>query len=216
MERLLEQILKEKIIVIVRKSYGKSLLLLSEALLAGGLHFMEVTFDQSDPLCIEKTAEAIRTLNHAHTGHMIFGAGTVLTIEQVEAAANAGARFIVSPNCNPAIIRRTRELGLLSIPGAMTPTEILAAHDYGADLVKLFPAASLGMSYIKDILAPISHVKMIATAGVTEENFGEFLSLGLAGAGIGGRLTDKKLIAAGDWAEFSRRAAAFLKIAQAY
>lgn len=216
MEHLLEQILKEKVIVIVRKTYGKSLLLLSEALLSGGLHFMEVTFDQSDPLCIEKTTEAIQMLNQAHTGCMTFGAGTVLTVEQVDAAASAGASFIISPNCNPAVIRRTKELGLLSIPGAMTPTEILAAHDCGADLVKLFPAASLGTAYIKDILAPISHVKMIATAGVTEENFGDFLSLGLAGAGIGGRLTDKNLIASADWAELSRRATAFLKIAQEY
>lgn len=145
---------------------------------------------------------------------MHFGAGTVLTPGQVDAAAQAGAEFIISPNSEPKVIRRTKELGLISIPGAMTPTEILMAHDCGADLVKLFPAATLGLAYVKDILAPISHVKMIATAGITEENFAQFLKLGLAGAGISGRLTDKKLIAEGNWAEFTRRAEAFRHIAE--
>lgn len=153
-------------------------------------------------------------LRAAHGENMHFGAGTVLSAEQVDAAARAGAEFMISPNTDPAVICRTKELGLISIPGAMTPTEILAAHNYGADLVKLFPAATLGLTYAKDILAPISHVKMIATAGITEENFAQFLKLGLAGAGISGRLTDKKLIADGDWAEFTRRAEAFRRIAE--
>ena len=141
------------------------------------------------------------------------GAGTVLTKEQVKAAFDAGASYIISPNTNPEVIRYTKELGLVSIPGAMTPTEILLAHDCGADIVKLFPAATLGLRYVKDILAPISHVAIIATAGITEDNFAEFLKLGLKGAGISGRLTDKKLIAAGDWEEFTRRARAFVDIA---
>lgn len=111
-----------------------------------------------------------------------------------------------------AAIQRTKQLGLVSIPGAMTPTEIIAAHNCGADLVKLFPAATLGVRYIKDILAPISHVKLLATAGITEENFKQFLELGLAGAGISGRLTDKKLIAEKDWTEFTRRAQVFVQI----
>lgn len=175
---------------------------------------MEVTFDQKDPACIEKTTQAIAMLRAAHGENMHFGAGTVLSAEQVDAAARAGAEFMISPNTDPAVICRTKELGLISIPGAMTPTEILAAHNYGADLVKLFPAATLGLTYAKDILAPISHVKMIATAGITEENFAQFLKLGLAGAGISGRLTDKKLIADGDWAEFTRRAEAFRRIAE--
>lgn len=214
MKELLEQILKEKIVVIVRGTYGENLRRLSEALYAGGLHFMEVTFDQKDPDCIPKTAGAISMLRAAHEGRMHFGAGTVLTPEQVDAAAQAGAEFIISPNSEPKVIRRTKELGLISIPGAMTPTEILMAHDCGADLVKLFPAATLGLAYVKDILAPISHVKMIATAGITEENFAQFLKLGLAGAGISGRLTDKKLIAEENWAEFTRRAEAFRHIAE--
>lgn len=210
---ILDQILQKKIIVIVRGTYGQELLALSQALYDGGLRFMEVTFDQKDPDCLKKTGEAIALLNRHHQGAMCFGAGTVLSPAQVDAAEAAGSRFIISPNYDPAVIQRTKQLGLVSIPGAMTPTEIIAAHNCGADLVKLFPAATLGARYIKDILAPISHVKLLATAGITEENFKQFLELGLAGAGISGRLTDKKLIAEKDWAEFTRRAQAFVQIA---
>jgi len=114
------------------------------------------------------------------------------------------------------VIKYTKELGLVSIPGAMTPSEILWAHDWGADIVKLFPAATLSLKYAKDILAPISHVPLMATAGITEENFQEFLKLGLIGAGISGRLTDKKLIAEKNWDEFTKRAEAFVSIAESF
>ena len=212
--RVLNLILEKKIITIVRGTYGDDLRKLAHALYDGGIRFMEVTFDQKDPDCIAKTAGAISMLNAEFAGCDFYaGAGTVLTKEQVKAAFDAGASYIISPNPNPEVIRYTKELGLVSIPGAMTPTEILFAHDCGADIVKLFPAATLGLKYVKDILAPISHVAIIATAGITEENFAEFLKLGLKGAGISGRLTDKKLIAAGDWEEFTRRAKAFVDIA---
>lgn len=212
--RVLNLILEKKIITIVRGTYGDDLRKLAHALYDGGIRFMEVTFDQKDPDCIAKTAGAISMLNAEFAGCDFYaGAGTVLTKEQVKAAFDAGASYIISPNTNPEVIRYTKELGLVSIPGAMTPTEILFAHDCGADIVKLFPAATLGLKYVKDILAPISHVAIIATAGITEENFAEFLKLGLKGAGISGRLADKKLIAAGDWEEFTRRAKAFVDIA---
>lgn len=204
---------EKKIVVIVRGTYGEDLRKLAHALYDGGIRLMEVTFDQKDPDCLKRTPEAIRLLNSEFGGDFEAGAGTVLTRAQVKAAFDAGARFIISPNTNADVISFTKELGLVSIPGAMTPTEILAAHDAGADLVKLFPAATLGARYIKDILAPISHVDILATAGITEANFEEFLTLGLKGAGISGRLTDKKLIAAGDWAEFTARAKAFVEIA---
>ncbi len=212
--KVLDMILEKKIITIVRGIYGDDLRKLANALYEGGIRFMEVTFDQNDLDCIAKTTDAISMLNTNFSDCDFYtGAGTVLTKAQVKAAFNAGAKYIISPNTNPEVIRYTKELGLVSIPGAMTPTEILLAHDCGADIVKLFPATSLGLKFVKDILTPISHVAIIATAGITEENFAEFLKLGLKGAGISGRLTDKKLIAEGNWAEFTRRAKAFVKIA---
>lgn len=173
---------------------------------------MEVTFDQSDSDCIKKTTEAIQSLIKQFGMSMEIGAGTVLTKEQVKAAKDAGARYIISPNVDVEIIKYTKELGLISIPGAMTPSEILTAHNAGADFVKLFPSGTLGFNYIKDILAPINHVKLIATGGVNEETLPEYLKLGFAGAGVSGRLSDKKLISEGNFAEFTRRAQAFSKV----
>lgn len=211
----LEFILENKVITICRKVYGKELLDLAAALYEGGVKLIEVTFDQADTDCITKTQEAIRSLNESFGGKMLFGAGTVLNREQVKAAADAGAGYIISPNTDADVITCTKELGLVSIPGAMTPSEIVCAHNLGADIVKLFPAGYLGFRYIKDILAPISHVKLCATGGVTEENWQEYLDLGFAGVGISGRLCDKKCIAAGDFDEIIRRAKIFSDMARA-
>lgn len=212
----LDFIAENKVITICRRVYGEDLLKLADALYAGGIKMIEVTFDQADPDCIEKTSECIRSLCDRFGDKMMFGAGTVLTAEQVVAAAKAGARYIISPNVDADVIARTKELGLVSIPGAMTPSEILTAHKLGADIVKLFPAGYLGFGYIKDILGPISHVKLCATGGVTEENWGKYLEFGFAGAGISGRLCDKKCIAAGDFEEITRRAKVFMDITRAH
>lgn len=207
-------ITEHKVIVICRKVYGEDLGKLANALFRGGIRLIEVTFDQKDPDCLNKSCDALRLLAGLHGDAMLIGAGTVLNARQVDAACEAGAKYIVSPDFNPAVVKRTKELGLVSIPGAMTPTEILAAHDCGADFVKLFPATTLGFKYIKDILAPISHVKLVATGGVSEENFAQYLELGFAGAGISGRLTDKKLIESGEFDELTRRAEVFVRIAK--
>ena len=207
-----EFITEHKIITIIRKIYGQQLLKLSDALQAGGICMVECTFDQKDPDCIAKTQEAISSLCNRHQGKMLIGAGTVMTPEQVVAAYEAGAKYIISPNVSEAVIAKTKELGMVSMPGAMTPTEIMNAHYAGADLVKLFPAGTLGFKYIKDIMAPISHVKLVATGGVTEENLHEYLDLGFVGVGISGRLTDKTLIQEENWAEITNRASAFTSI----
>lgn len=207
---------ENKIIAICRKVYGQDLMNLAQALLDGGVKLMEVTFDQADPDCIAKTTTCISMLQEKFGDNMMFGAGTVLTKEQVQAAADAGARYIISPNVDPFVIGCTKELGLVSIPGAMTPSEIITAHNLGADIVKLFPAGTLGFRYIKDILAPISHVKLCATGGVTEETWGQYLDLNFAGAGISGRLCDKKCIAEGNFAEITRRAAVFTEITKSH
>ena len=214
MNNIVDLILDKKIIAIVRGTYGEDLENLAKALYEGGIKFIEVTFDQKDSDCLKKTSDAIKMLNTLFEGELYAGAGTVLTEEQVRIAHEAGAKYIVSPNTNAKVIAATKKLGMISIPGAMTPTEILQAHDLGADFVKLFPAASLGLNYIKDILTPISHVNLIATAGITEDNFAQYLNFGIKGAGISGRLTDKKLIADKNWSELTHRAQIFVSIAE--
>lgn len=213
-DKVVQKILSQKIIVIVRKVYGDDLVKLGKAMYAGGIRLIEATFDQADKDCINKTSEAIRLLKANLPDEMAIGAGTVLNVEQVHAAYDAGGEFIISPNVKAEVIAATKSLGMVSIPGAMTPTEILDAHDAGADFVKLFPAGYLGFGYIKDILAPISHVKLVATGGVTEENLPNYLEAGFVGAGISGRLTDKKLIAENNFAELENRARCFSGIAE--
>jgi len=205
---------ENKIICICRKIYGEDLLKLANALYEGGIKLMEVTFDQADPECEKKTGEAIAMLNRELGDKMRFGAGTVLSKSQVDAARAAGAEYIISPNVNTEVIRYTKELGMVSIPGAMTPTEIITAHETGADFVKLFPTVWLGLRYIKDIKGPISHVKLLGTGGLNEENLGEYLAAGMIGAGISGRLVDKKLREEGNYAEITARAKKFMEIAK--
>lgn len=205
-ERTKEFIEKNKIIAIVRKTYGEELLKLTNALLTGGVKLIEVTFDQADNSGEEKTALAIKSIKKEFGNRILVGAGTVLSEKQVQIAHDAGAEYIISPNTNVKVIEKTNDLGLVSIPGALTASEILGAHDAGADFVKIFPVRALGVNYIKDIRGPINHVKLIATAGVNPQNLPDYLSVGFSGAGVSGYLTDKKLITKGEFSTLSQHA----------
>lgn len=204
-------ILEHQIVTICRRIYGEQLLKLVSALYEGGIRLVEVTFDQSDENGNKKTAEAIEMLSKHFDSKMLIGAGTVLSKEQVLLAKEAGAKYIISPNVDDEVIKYTKELGLVSIPGAMTPSEIAHANKLGADIVKVFPAGYLGLKYVKDIKAPLSHIKLLAAGGINEENIAEFRDAGYNGFGISGRLTDKNLLAEKDYEEFTNRAEKFLK-----
>lgn len=199
------------VIAICRKIYGEDLLFLTKALHDGGIRCIEVTFDQQENDPAGMTSAAISDLRGAFPD-MHIGAGTVINEKQLLAAHEAGAEFIISPNADPVMIRKTRELGMFSIPGAMTPTEIIAAWDAGANFVKIFPAANLGAGYIKAIRSPISHIPMMAVGGIGAENFADFLKAGCCGAGIGGSLCSKKLVAERDGNTLRENAAALMKI----
>lgn len=206
---ILEALEKYKIVAIARKVPTDSIVQAAEALYEGGVRMLEVTFDQKAADPVKGTVEAISLLCEKLGDKMFIGAGTVLTPEQAEAAINAGARYIISPNFNPEVVAKTLELGAVSMPGALTPTEVLAAYQAGAQVVKLFPAGSLGLGYIKSIMAPISHVPLMATGGVNASNMRDFLALGMAGLGIGGNLVDNKLIAEGRFSELTEIALSY-------
>ena len=205
-EEVIAKIQEEKIIAIVRGVGAEACRKVADALYEGGIRLMEITFDQKDPASFAATGGAIRAIGEAYAGRMLVGAGTVTSVELVELAASAGAKYIISPDVNVDVIRRTRELEMVSLPGAMTPTEVMTAHNAGADFVKLFPAGNLGVSYIKAIRAPISHVKLLAVGGVNEDNVAEFLHAGLVGAGVGGNLANKKWIEAGEYHKITETA----------
>lgn len=209
-EAIIQSVLENKLIAIVRGVYGEDCVSLAKALCAGGIKLLEVTFDQSSPALWEKTADTIRVLNQQLGDQMTFGAGTVTSVELVSIAKEAGAQFIVSPDCDPEVIRATVAVGMVSMPGALTPTEVLQAHKAGADFVKLFPAGNLGPGYLKSVAAPINHVKLLAVGGVNEKNVAEFLKAGAVGAGVGGNLVNKTWIAEQRFDEITALAKAFV------
>ena len=209
-QSIIDGIVQEKIIVIVRGVAGKDLISLAEAMYEGGVRFIEITYSMSGAPSDEETAENIRTLVSHFRGRMHVGAGTVLTERQVELTAEAGGEFIISPDANPAVIAKTRELGLVSIPGALTPTEVMTAHRAGADFVKLFPVTSMGPAYVKAIKAPLSAIRFLAVGGVNEKNMGEYLSVGVSGFGIGSNIVNMNMVKEGDFEGITRLAREFL------
>lgn len=199
-ERLMQSILEKKIIAIVRGVAPKDILAVAEALLEGGVDMMEVTFDHSKPGGVDETLASLSILSEKMGERIAVGAGTVLTPMQAEEAAKRGARYIISPNVDEAVIAKTLELKLLSMPGALTPSEIAHAHKLGAHIVKLFPAGLWGVEYIRAVRAPLSHIPMAAVGGVDADTIPGFLAAGIACFGVGGNLVSAKKAAAGDFA----------------
>lgn len=198
MSQLFHVIEQEKIIAILRGVPSEKMEPVISALYHGGIRLLEITFNQKSAQKHEETEKAIR-LAKAMYPDMHVGAGTVMSEEDVTAAFDAGAEFILAPNVNKAVVQKAVNLGLLAVPGAMTPTEIADAYSYGAEIVKLFPAGDLGLSYAKSVMAPISHVPLMAVGGVDINNMNSFLNIGITSVGIGSSLTNKKMIENEDW-----------------
>ena len=185
-----------KVVAIIRGLKPEICVRLAQAYREGGIRLVEVTFNQvGDP---QDTVAAIAAIKAA-LPDMHVGAGTVLTEAQLDLAKAAGAEFMVTPNTNPALIRKAAAAGLVTMPGAMTPTEVELAHEAGADYVKVFPVRALGPSYIKDVLAPLKHIKLLAVGGVSPENAADYVKAGCVGIGASGSLVNKDWIAAGDY-----------------
>ena len=208
-EQIIQKVLDKKIVAIVRGVYGEDCVKLAQALHEGGIELLEVTFDQSKPELLERTSDTIRMLVEQLGDKMIFGAGTVTSLTMLELAKSAGARFVVSPDTNETVIRATVAAGMVSMPGALTPTEIVTAHSYGADFVKLFPAGTQGTAYFKAVTAPLNHIRLLAVGGVNEKNIGDFLAAGAVGAGVGGNLVNKTWIANGEFHKITALAKEF-------
>ena len=203
---VLQQIQEKRIIAIIRGVSSKDILETAKALIAGGVRLMEITFDHTSDAGMQNTLDCFDILTKELGGEILMGAGTVLTPEEVELACAHGAKYIISPNTDEAVIRRTKELGLVSMPGALTPTEVVLAKNYGADIVKLFPAGDLGIGYIKSVKAPLAHISVSAVGGVNENNIGDFAKAGVDGFGIGSNLVSAKVVAAGDFARITETA----------
>jgi 2-dehydro-3-deoxyphosphogluconate aldolase/(4S)-4-hydroxy-2-oxoglutarate aldolase len=207
---ILERIKKEKIIAIIRGISNERIIDTCEALVAGGVTMIEVTFNQSSPTGNDDTFHAIKMISDNLGESACVGAGTVMTIEQVELAVKAGAKYIISPNYDKEIMAKTIEMGVASMPGVMTPSEIVNAYKDGAVAAKLFPSGNLGLEYIKAIKAPISHIPIVAVGGVDVDNVNEFMKIGCIGVGVASTLVNKGLINEGKYDALTELAKRFV------
>lgn len=207
-EQVVKSILENKIIAIVRGADVEQAVKAAKAVSLGGVKLIEVTFNQKAPETFCDTVKAIALIKES-CPDMIVGAGTVLTVEQVELAKSAGAEFIVSPDTDEKVIKRTVELGMVSLPGAYTASEAKKAHNAGADFVKLFPCTDA--SYLKALKAPLSHINFLAVGGVNADNALEFIKAGAVGVGVGGALINKKLLDGGEYEKITETAKKFVE-----
>ena len=203
---------EEKIVAILRGIPGEKIIPVAEALYNGGIRLLEVTYSSNGAVSDQQTASYIRSLAEYFAGRMYIGAGTVLKAEQVQLTKEAGGLFIISPDTDREVIEETRRLEMVSMPGALTPTEVNAAHKYGADFVKLFPVSNMGPGYVKAIKAPLSHIKLLAVGGVDENNMADYLKAGVCGFGIGSNITDKKMIENEDYEGITELARKFVAV----
>lgn len=210
-QEAIEAIERERLVAIIRGVSADKILPLAQSLYEGGIRLLEVTFDSTGRVSDEETATMIGMLAKEMRGKMQIGAGTVLTAEQVALTANAGGEFIISPNTDAAVIKKSLEFGLVPIPGAYTPTEVCTALTLGADFVKLFPVTTLGPEYVKALRAPLGHARLLAVGGIDCDNIPDYLAAGVAGFGIGSSLTDKRLIASESWGEITALARRYVE-----
>ncbi len=200
MQKCIEAINEHKIIVIVRGVAKEKLVPLVQAMYDGGIRLVECTYDASGEISDEEIAANIEMLAKAFEGRMYIGAGTVVTQKQVALTKKAGGKFIISPDTDTEVISATKQAALVSIPGAITPTEVKCAHKAGADFIKLFPIDLYGPKYIKILKAPLSNVRVLAVSGITAENMHDYLSAGACGVGVGSGIVNKKMIDENDFA----------------
>ena len=193
----------EGLVAIVRVPRPEWTLPLAKALVAGGVRVVELT------MSIPNALEAVRTLDRELGDEILLGVGTVIDDDTCRAAIDAGAKYIVSPVTKPSLVATAHELDRPVMLGAYTPTEAQAAHEAGSDFIKIFPADTLGPGYIKSLLAPLPHLKIIPTGGVNLDTMEAFLAAGSASLGTGSALLKMEIVAGENWGELERLAKCF-------
>lgn len=199
-DQVLDAVLAAKVIAVIRMKDAGRLAETAAALSRGGVTAIEVT------MTVPGAVEIIGEMARKKAPGTIVGAGTVLDAGTAAAVIGAGADFVVSPISDPGVIQACKAAAVLVAPGAFTPTEIVTAWRAGADIVKVFPATSLGPQFFKDLRGPLPQIRLMPTGGVTIENARDFLAAGACCVGLGTALVDAKAVEAGDWAALEARA----------
>ncbi|MFO7445608.1 MAG: bifunctional 4-hydroxy-2-oxoglutarate aldolase/2-dehydro-3-deoxy-phosphogluconate aldolase [Ignavibacteriaceae bacterium] len=207
---ILKKITDNGAVAVIRLADSSKLVKVAEAIYKGGVESIEITMTTPNALgvlefCVKEFGN-----------YMLFGVGSVLDADTVKAAVNVGAKYIVSPVFKKEIIDEAHRLNVPAMPGAFTPTEIFTAAEAGADVVKVFPADILGMSFFKSVKAPMPHLKMMPTGGVTLTNAGEWLKAGAVAVGVGSALLDSKAIAEGNFEQLTENAKILMTSIKSY
>jgi 2-dehydro-3-deoxyphosphogluconate aldolase / (4S)-4-hydroxy-2-oxoglutarate aldolase len=180
-----EEIKKRAVVAVIRGASVETIIPMAHALKEGGVTALEITMETPKAAIIEKAADVF--------GDEIFvGAGTVLDPETARAAILSGAKFVFSPTVRKETIEITKRYGVISVPGAFTATEILTAYEYGADVIKVFPAGSVGPGYFKNIAGPLPHIPLMPTGGIDMENAKDYIRAGAVAVGVGSSLVNPK------------------------
>jgi 2-dehydro-3-deoxyphosphogluconate aldolase/(4S)-4-hydroxy-2-oxoglutarate aldolase len=203
---VLEKVKELGLLAVIRGPSPELTIKMVEALVAGGVLGIEITY--STP----KAEEVVRTLSKMYENRIVLGMGTLTKPEQAHTAKEAGANFLVSPVCETRLVKSMAESGLLSMAGALTPTEVLQAYNLGSDVVKVFPGSLGGPAYIKALKGPFPYIPMMPTGGVSAGNVAEWFSAGVVAVGAGSELCPPQLAKDGKFEEISRRAAEFVQI----
>lgn len=195
------------LIPVLRAKSVAQALAVTKAMIEGGVTVVEVT------MTVPGAVELLRELRREYGAKLLLGSGTVTTAAEAESTIDAGAEFIVSPSLHPDVIAATKAAGKVSIPGALTPTEVITAWRAGADYVKVFPCSAVGgAGYLKSLLAPFPLLKLIPTGGVTLETAGSFLNAGASALGVGSELVNLSAINSGNPETIAEAARAYLAV----
>ncbi len=196
---IVQKIIDEGAVAVIRMADSQKLLRVTEALLEGGISSIEITMTTPNALqVIETVAKEME--------NVLVGVGSVLDSETARMAINAGAKYVVSPVYKAEVVQTTHRYNLPVMPGCFTPTEILEAHEQGADIVKVFPADVLGMPFFKGVKAPMPHLNLMPTGGVSLTNAGDWIKAGACAVGVGSALLDKKAIADSNFTKLTENA----------
>lgn len=199
----LETLKSTRVLAVLRAPSASSALRAADALVDGGVTGLEITFSTPDAPAV------IRSLDEKYGDSIYVGAGTVTAPEQATQAADAGARFLVSPGTRENLTRAMKDTGLTVMTGALSPSEVMAAVEFGTDVVKIFPASLGGPAFLKALRGPFPDVPLMPTGGVSPENIGDWFAAGAIAVGAGSDLVSSTALATEDWAEITRRAEAY-------
>ena len=205
---IFSQIERTGLVGIIRWHEAEVLVDIAQALYEGGMAAVEITLNSQGAL-----AGITRLRQTLCTSDCLIGAGSVMSADDVHRAVDAGAQFIVSPTFKPEVVKTGIESGVLVFPGALTPGEILAAWDSGADMVKVFPANFFGPQYIRELLAPMSFLKLMPTGGVNNQNMTEYFSSGACCVAMGGTLVSRQYVETRDWMGLAAHARRYVELA---